>query len=69
MKTSPQPLPFVGGAKDTKQLKGFMKKNNYSAPIVHCTTIAAISVLCASVQGVTPQIMFTEEDGTGFSAD
>jgi hypothetical protein len=46
-----------------------MKKNNYSAPIVHCTTIAAISVLCASVQGVMPQLIFSDEDGSGFSAD
>ena len=46
-----------------------MKKNNYSAPIVHCTTIAAISVLCASVQGGTPQIMFSDEYDTGYSAD
>lgn len=50
-------------------MKSFMKKNYYREPLVQCTPIVALSVLCASQQGVMPQLIFTDEDGTGFSAD
>ena len=50
-------------------MKSFMKKNYYSVPVVQCARIKALSVLCVSQQGVMPQLIFTDEDGTGFSAD